>query len=119
VSRADATDACYVAELAMLIALSSPRTYLIFGSFCFAMFFFVWFYIPETKGDFSPHIFALKLWTIADDGVGLSLEAMDELFGVTDETKHPLTGSALDTVRSKENPVTEVETARLPKETNV
>ncbi|KAL8399579.1 hypothetical protein RB594_000104 [Gaeumannomyces avenae] len=36
-------------------------TYLIFGSFAFAMFFFVWFFIPETKG--------------------LSLEAMDELFG--------------------------------------
>ncbi|OAL31975.1 hypothetical protein AYO22_00845 [Fonsecaea multimorphosa] len=37
-------------------------TYIIFGSFCFAMFVFVWFFVPETKG--------------------LSLEAMDELFGV-------------------------------------
>lgn len=25
-------------------------TYFIFGSFCFSMFFFVWFLIPETKG---------------------------------------------------------------------
>lgn len=25
-------------------------TYLIFGSFCVSMFFFVWFFIPETKG---------------------------------------------------------------------
>ena len=25
-------------------------TYFIFGSFCFGMFFFVWFLIPETKG---------------------------------------------------------------------
>lgn len=25
-------------------------TYFIFGSFCFSMFFFVWFFIPETKG---------------------------------------------------------------------
>ncbi|KAH0438574.1 MFS quinate transporter [Colletotrichum camelliae] len=39
-------------------------TYLIFGSFCFSMFFFVWFFIPETKG--------------------VSLEHMDKLFGVTD-----------------------------------
>ncbi|KAK3309350.1 general substrate transporter [Chaetomium strumarium] len=39
-------------------------TYLIFGSFCFSMFFFVWFFVPETKG--------------------ISLEAMDKLFGVTD-----------------------------------
>lgn len=47
-----------------------PRTYLIFGSFCFAMFFFVWFFIPETKG--------------------MSLEAMDELFGVTENSKTDL-----------------------------
>lgn len=40
------------------------RTYLIFGSFCFSMFFFVWFFVPETKG--------------------ISLEAMDKLFGITD-----------------------------------
>jgi hypothetical protein len=25
-------------------------TYIIFGSFCFAMFVFVWFFVPETKG---------------------------------------------------------------------
>ena len=37
-------------------------TYFIYGSFCFAMFVFVWFLIPETKG--------------------VSLERMDELFGV-------------------------------------
>ena len=42
-------------------------TYFIFGSFCFAMFFFVWFLIPETKG--------------------LSLERMDDLFGVTELVK--------------------------------
>jgi len=36
-------------------------TYFIFGAFSFAMFVFVWFFIPETKG--------------------LSLERMDELFG--------------------------------------
>lgn len=39
-------------------------TYFIFGSFCFSMFFFVWFLIPETKG--------------------LSLEKMDDLFGITE-----------------------------------
>lgn len=46
------------------------RTYLIFGSFCVVMFFFVWFFVPETKG--------------------LSLEAMDELFGVTENSKTDL-----------------------------
>lgn len=44
----------------------SFRTYLIFGCFCFSMFFFVWFFVPETKG--------------------VSLEAMDALFGVTDDS---------------------------------
>lgn len=42
--------------------------FLIYGSFCFAMFFFAWFFIPETKG--------------------LSLERMDDLFGVTELVKH-------------------------------
>ncbi|KAB8072010.1 general substrate transporter [Aspergillus leporis] len=37
-------------------------TYIIFSCFCFSMGIFVWFFIPETKG--------------------LSLEKMDELFGV-------------------------------------
>lgn len=36
--------------------------YYIYGSFCFCMFVFVWFFVPETKG--------------------ISLEKMDELFGV-------------------------------------
>jgi len=42
-------------------------TYFIFGSFCFSMFIFVWFLIPETKG--------------------ISLEKMDELFGVVESPK--------------------------------
>jgi len=43
-------------------------TYFVFGSFCFSMWFFVWFFIPETKG--------------------LSLERMDDLFGVTELAKN-------------------------------
>ncbi|CEJ54477.1 hypothetical protein PMG11_00785 [Penicillium brasilianum] len=43
-------------------------TYIIFACFCFSMFFFVWFFIPETKG--------------------LSLEKMDDLFGVTELIQH-------------------------------
>ncbi|KAK2734994.1 hypothetical protein FQN55_002323 [Onygenales sp. PD_40] len=39
-------------------------TYMIFSCFCFSMFVFTWFFIPETKG--------------------LSLEKMDDLFGVTE-----------------------------------
>ncbi|KAI6383087.1 hypothetical protein MCOR25_000275 [Pyricularia grisea] len=48
----------------MLITIGGKTgygTYLLFGSFAFTMFFFVWFFVPETKG--------------------MSLEAMDELFG--------------------------------------
>ncbi|KAK3328776.1 MFS sugar transporter-like protein [Apodospora peruviana] len=55
-------------------------TYLIFGSFCFSMFFFVWFFVPETKG--------------------ISLEAMDQLFGVPEKepkvTATETTGEPLD-----------------------
>lgn len=58
------------------------RTYLIFGSFCFAMFVFVWFFVPETKG--------------------ISLEAMDKLFGVTDAPEKSLT--EVDTKDSKDAP---------------
>jgi hypothetical protein len=44
---------------------------LIFGSFGVCMFIFVWFLIPETKG--------------------VSLEHMDQLFGVSEEEKHMIT----------------------------
>ncbi|KAM7215415.1 General substrate transporter [Rhypophila decipiens] len=53
-----------VPEMLVTVGAHGYGTYLIFGSFCFSMFFFVWFFIPETKG--------------------ISLEAMDRLFGVTD-----------------------------------
>lgn len=39
-------------------------TYFIYGCFCFSMFFFTWFFVPETKG--------------------ISLEKMDEIFGIVD-----------------------------------
>ncbi|KKY14319.1 putative mfs quinate [Phaeomoniella chlamydospora] len=45
-------------------------TYFLFGSFCFSMFIFTWFFIPETKG--------------------MSLEKMDDLFGVTELVKAKL-----------------------------
>jgi hypothetical protein len=41
--------------------------FFMFGSFCFIMGVFVWFFVPETKG--------------------LSLERMDDLFGVTELAK--------------------------------
>lgn len=41
--------------------------FFMFGSFCFIMGLFVWFFVPETKG--------------------LSLESMDDLFGVTELVK--------------------------------
>ncbi|KAK0719179.1 MFS sugar transporter-like protein [Lasiosphaeris hirsuta] len=58
-------------------------TYLIFGSFCFSMFFFVWFFIPETKG--------------------VSLEAMDKLFGLSDGPMKPLTEEEPETREISEN----------------
>lgn len=42
-------------------------TFFNYGSFCFSMFIFVWFFIKETKG--------------------LSLESMDDIFGVTELAK--------------------------------
>ncbi|KAH6853106.1 general substrate transporter [Chaetomium sp. MPI-CAGE-AT-0009] len=56
----------------MLITVGSDGygTYLIFGSFCFSMFVFVWFFVPETKG--------------------VSLEHMDALFGVSSDDSKPL-----------------------------
>ncbi len=45
------------------VGFNSYRRYLIFSSFCASMFVFTWFSVQETKG--------------------LSLEKMDELFGVT------------------------------------
>lgn len=48
--------------------------FFMFGSFCFLMGIFVYFFVPETKG--------------------LSLEKMDELFGVTDTYNRKLSGDA-------------------------
>jgi hypothetical protein len=56
-----------VPSMLATIGRAGYGTYFIFGSFCFSMFFFVWFLIPETKG--------------------MSLERMDDLFGVTEVAK--------------------------------
>lgn len=48
--------------------------YFIYGTFCFCMFIFTWFFVPETKGR--------------------SLESMDELFGKVPD------GKAIDEVSS-------------------
>jgi sugar porter (SP) family MFS transporter len=66
----------------MLVTVGSDGygTYLIFGSFCFAMFVFVWFFVPETKG--------------------ISLEHMDKLFGATDVSEKTL--AAEEEAREKE-----------------
>jgi hypothetical protein len=60
----------YFVRLSLFISIVSKSKLTptqIFGSFCFSMFFFVWFLIPETKG--------------------MSLERMDDLFGVTEIAK--------------------------------
>ncbi|KAM3073397.1 hypothetical protein ACMFMG_004703 [Clarireedia jacksonii] len=53
-----------VPTMLVTVGRAGYGTYFIFGTFCFSMFFFVWFIIPETKG--------------------VSLEKMDELFGNPD-----------------------------------
>ncbi|KFY31838.1 hypothetical protein V493_00751 [Pseudogymnoascus sp. VKM F-4281 (FW-2241)] len=52
-----------VPTMLVTVGANGYGTYLIFGSFCGAMFVFTWFLVPETKG--------------------ISLERMDDLFGVT------------------------------------
>ncbi|KAI9649993.1 hypothetical protein NHQ30_000006 [Ciborinia camelliae] len=53
-----------VPTMLVTVGRAGYGTYFIFGTFCFSMFFFVYFLIPETKG--------------------LSLEKMDTLFGITE-----------------------------------
>ncbi|EAU36194.1 conserved hypothetical protein [Aspergillus terreus NIH2624] len=52
-----------VPNMLATVGANGYGTYIIFSCFCFSMGVFVWFFIPDTKG--------------------LSLEKMDELFGVT------------------------------------
>lgn len=51
--------------------------FFMFGTFDLLMFVFVWFFVPETKG--------------------LSLESMDELFGVVDDASTKSTDKELAT----------------------
>ncbi|KAJ5235987.1 hypothetical protein N7489_006078 [Penicillium chrysogenum] len=57
-----------VPNMLATVGANGYGTYIIFSCFCFSMCVFVWFFIPETKG--------------------LSLEKMDELFGVTQLVEH-------------------------------
>ncbi|KAI9375396.1 general substrate transporter [Aspergillus egyptiacus] len=52
-----------VPSMLATVGANGYGAYMIFACFCFSMFVFVWFFVPETKG--------------------LSLEKMDELFGVS------------------------------------
>ncbi|KAF2270887.1 general substrate transporter [Lojkania enalia] len=56
--------------------------FIIYSCFCYSMFFYVWFLIPETKG--------------------LSLEKMDDLFGITEFVKH------VEEDRERHAPATEI-----------
>ena len=63
------------------------------------MFFFVWFFVPETKG--------------------MSLEAMDKLFGVTEDTTTKLVDGPSEAANDEktanvqvERPTTEIGTAK-------
>ncbi|KAJ4384117.1 hypothetical protein N0V86_000962 [Didymella sp. IMI 355093] len=55
-------------NMMVTVGFNGYGTFLIYGTFCFSMFFFVWFLVPETKG--------------------LSLEKMDDLFGITELVKN-------------------------------
>lgn len=66
--------------------------FLIYGSFCFSMFIFVWFLIPETKG--------------------LSLEQMDELFGMTHLAAHEASNENVSVKRRSNEEVSETKELR-------
>ncbi|KAK8165030.1 general substrate transporter [Phyllosticta citrichinensis] len=80
------------------VGKSGYGTYFIYGSFCFSMFLFAWFFIPETKG--------------------LSLERMDDLFGVTELHRDMETGqrSSVSTPRvvDEKHGIEQVEVAPQP-----
>ena len=58
------------------------------------MFFFVWFFVPETKG--------------------ISLEAMDKLFGVTEETTTKLVDGPSDPVNDEKTATVQVDRPAQP-----
>lgn len=52
-------------------------TYFVYGSFCFVMVIFTWFFVPETNGKYR----ILKRFSGRTNlSLGLSLEDMNELF---------------------------------------
>lgn len=76
----------------MLITMGANGygTYLLFGSFGVAMWFFVYFFIPETKGKSMAIILLLRSYrylVLTCLTSGVALEQMDALFGVADEQK--------------------------------
>jgi len=70
-------------------------TYFIFGSFCFSMVVFAWVFIPETKG--------------------ISLERMDELFGVADFRHVEDVGRAAQNAKQQEIEGTAIHVENEPK----
>ncbi|KAL7271225.1 hypothetical protein RUND412_006028 [Rhizina undulata] len=64
-------------------------TYFIYGSFCFSMFTITWFFVPETKG--------------------VSLEKMDEIFGVVENImEDPESGRAIAAEMDKPQPTVSI-----------
>jgi hypothetical protein len=55
------------------------------------MFIFVWFFVPETKGTYLPSVaqasVPISLQDVSPFHTGVSLEKMDELFGVVESPK--------------------------------
>ncbi|KAL4921560.1 general substrate transporter [Aspergillus aurantiobrunneus] len=77
-----------VPNMLVTVGANGYGAYIIFSCFCFSMFVFVWFFVPETKG--------------------LSLEKMDDLFGVS----HAITKESTD-----DTPVEKEEEIRIEKTT--
>ncbi|CAG8310142.1 unnamed protein product [Penicillium salamii] len=73
-----------VPNMLATVGANGYGTYIIFACFCFSMSVFVWFFIPETKGE----IISGLSWIFADCVPGLSLEKMDELFGTAQLLDH-------------------------------
>ncbi|CEN61587.1 hypothetical protein ASPCAL08240 [Aspergillus calidoustus] len=104
-----------VPNMLATVGANGYGTYLIFSCFCLSMFFFVWFFVPETKGALLLFYMILHAITafhsctirLTKDllHTGLSLEKMDELFGVThtNNTKeHPDDTPSTPTEKSEE-----------------
>ena len=76
---------------------------------------FVWFFIPETKGESTSLIVWIVWCFFADCGfrIGMSLEKMDELFGITQLLEHKNADAERASVGDRGNKASQVHVERV------